>query len=138
MSKEQKNELEREIIQEGEEEPIEEEIEGANISPNIRKQKAESHSSNEKAPSTTKDSSSEVASRNKKDPHQTFVEEQIEFSESFKNRDSQHQAIKQKPNLVSGTHENSLDDHTGSKSHTFGRRSLADAAEEDDQENDND
>ena len=35
MSAEQKNELQREIIQEGEEEPIEEEIEGS--SPPIRK-----------------------------------------------------------------------------------------------------
>ena len=88
MTEAQKDALQREIIQEGEEEPIEEENEGA--SPPIQKQKTANQSSQ---PATTKDSSSEAHSRNhKKDELHTFADEQIEFSESFKKRESLHQA----------------------------------------------
>mmetsp|Transcript_30498 Transcript_30498/g.37544 ORF Transcript_30498/g.37544 Transcript_30498/m.37544 type:complete len:102 (-) Transcript_30498:558-863(-) len=73
----------------GEEETIEEEIEGVDhsISPAVSKQKPVSSKA-----ATTKDSSSEAegqkSSRNRKnDATCTFAEEPIEFSESFKRKE---------------------------------------------------
>ena len=95
MSSQDKLDLERRIL-EGEEEPIEEEIEGvehSTISPAVSKQKPASSKA-----ATTKDSSSEVEGKassrnNTKDVTCTFAEEPIEFSESFKRKEGLHPNI---------------------------------------------
>ena len=93
-------------------EPIEEEIEGAEgTSPVVISQKG-SQTSKDKA--TTKDSSSEAAKNADAD------EEQIEYSETMKVREGVLQPAKHAPNL-----DEMLIDQSGSNTHTFGRRSRA-------------
>lgn len=91
MNKEEKSQLERkvQIIAEGEEETIEEEIEvvGDAASPPLSKSFKASGSGSPKA-ATTKDSSylavDKKDSRNTKaDQYHTFAEEPIEYTESF-------------------------------------------------------
>ena len=132
MSTEQKNELKNDImvINEGEEDPIEEEIEGGSPSPNIQKQKSKA---------TTKESSSEEGprvrnSRNQGQQNvQTFAEqdEHIEFSESFKKRevDEKKQQLKLKAVAIAASNDDSCD-VSKSNSQTFGKRSRAATAAE--------
>ena len=131
MSTEQKNELKNDImvINEGEEDPIEEEIEGGSPSPNIQKQKSKA---------TTKESSSEEGprvrnSRNQGQQNvQTFAEqdEHIEFSESFKKREvDEKKQLKLKTVAIAASNDDSCD-VSKSNSQTFGKRSRAAAAAE--------
>ena len=76
------------MIHEGEEEPIEEEIEGFDATSPAVKQGPDSKKSSQKA--TTKDSSSEVEGRK---PVKPFTEEPIEFSESFKKKETLNNKI---------------------------------------------
>ena len=125
MNKEQLSELKQDlVIKEGEEEPIEEEIEGGaegTQSPPIIK-----HKSSSSNPATTKDSSDKESRNRKEDQYATFADEHIEYSESFKKREN----VKKVLILAAATsQENSLDP-SGSNSQTFGRRSRAQKAEE--------